>query len=260
MGGKLIHSYSPEIHKKIFEIMNMQGSYELFELQENELEDMVKKLKSLNYKGCNVTIPHKISIMDFLDEISHEAKKIGAVNVIAFNNGKACGYNTDYYGFGMALQKNHIRCNNEKAVVLGTGGASRAIVQYLVDNGAKDITLVSTDKAVAKEKYPDLQVVTYKELEEISDSSLIINCTPVGMYPKIGNSPVEKCVLKNFGSAVDIIYNPRETVFLKDAKELGLNVADGMYMLVAQAVKSQEIWNNISIPQNVTEKITDSLR
>jgi shikimate dehydrogenase len=260
MGEHLGHSYSPTIHKMILEAVHINGHYGLFEVQPKNLRDVVPGLKALGYKGINITIPYKHDLIEYLDDLTPEASKIGAVNVIKLDaDGKATGYNSDYYGFGMMLKKAAIPITGEGIVVLGTGGASKAVVQYLKDNDAKDIILVTRDVEAAKRKYPTEIIVTYEELNNINNCSVIINCTPVGMYPHVNNCPIDTSCVKNFKSAVDLIYNPTETMFLKQCKSEGLKTTNGLYMLVAQAVKSQEIWNDIKIPDEAIENIVNKI-
>nr|WP_312576488.1 shikimate dehydrogenase [Sedimentibacter sp.] len=258
IGEKLGHTYSPQIHNKILEETHTNGYYGLFQVKKENLKYAVSGLKALGYNGVNVTIPYKLDIIKYLDSLSPEASKIGAINVVNIDkNGMAIGYNTDYYGFGMMLNHANVKIDGETAVILGTGGASKAVTQYLKDNGIKDIIIVSRNVKLAKRKYPDDKIIMYDELNEVSNCSVIINCTPVGMFPKIEFSPINKKYLTNFNTAIDLIYNPTNTLFLKNAKENGLRTVNGLYMLIAQAVKSQEIWNNTKISNNVINNILD---
>lgn len=248
IGEKLSHTYSPFIHEKILHEINIEGHYGVFQVERKNIQYVVSGLKALGYSGVNVTIPYKTEIIDYIDDLSSEAKRIGAVNVIKFDQiGKSTGFNTDYYGFGMMLENYDVNIEHENILVLGTGGASKAVIQYLIDNGAGEITIASRDTESAKIKYSDHKIVTYNSLSEITDCSLIINTTPVGMHPNMDSTPISRKYLKNFLCAVDLIYNPSKTLFLKEAEEEGLKAINGLYMLVAQAVKSQEIWNNIRI-------------
>lgn len=263
IGEKLEHSFSPQIHGEIFKKLGIEGEYKLFELKEEELKPAVLEYKEQGIKGLNVTVPYKIKIMPYLDMISAEAEKIGAVNTISLANGVLTGYNTDYNGFGMSLARSSIEVKNKRAVILGTGGASKAVVQYLIDNGARDITYVSRnpgDGAHVSEY--SLKTIGYDELESM-EGDMIINCTPCGMYPKVDTSPVPYGILKGFDTAVDLIYNPEETLFLRQARESGLKTVNGLYMLVSQAVAAQEIWNGIRLsePQvdNIYQHIKDLL-
>lgn len=255
LGEKLGHSLSPSIHKMIFEELNLDASYHLFEVEKTDLKDAMHRFKESGIKGMNVTIPYKICVMQYLDEISPEAAKISAVNTVFFEGDKLKGFNTDYYGFGMLLKKNQIETMNKSAVILGSGGSAKAVFQYLKDNGVKDITMVSRGSSNTKNEFGGCNTVSYEELKHLDSKDIIINCTPKGMYPNIGASPVEKDIIKKFKVAVDLIYNPGETVFLRYARENGIKAVNGLYMLVGQAVKSQEIWNNIKIKDSVVENI-----
>jgi len=258
IGEKLGHTYSPQIHNKILEETHTKGYYGLFEVKNENLKYIVSGLKALGYNGVNVTMPYKLDIIKYLDSLSPEASKIGAINVISIDkSGTATGYNTDYYGFGMMINHANVKINGETAVILGTGGASKAVSQYLKDNGIKDIIMVSRDVTSTKQKYPDDKVIMYDEINKVSNCSVIINCTPVGMYPRIEFSPIDKKYLSKFNTAIDLIYNPSNTLFLKDAREKELKTINGLYMLIAQAVKSQEIWNGTKISNNVINNILD---
>ncbi len=255
IGEKLGHSLSPEIHTKLFQLLNIKGSYGIFEISREHLHNAVNSLKTLNIKGCNVTIPYKEEIMKQLDEISPKGKNIGAINTIYIKDGKALGDNTDYYGFGLMLQRFNVEVKNKVAVVLGAGGAAKAVIEYLLDNEASEIILVSRDKAATEKKFPTLKVMNYEELKSLNSGHVIINTTPCGMYPNVGVSAVDKAVIAKFKVAVDLIFNPDKPLFLEWAEELGLQSINGLYMLVGQAIKAEELWNEIEIPNHITEEI-----
>ncbi|MGE5629571.1 MAG: shikimate dehydrogenase [Caulobacteraceae bacterium] len=251
IGEKLGHSFSPQIHSEIFKKLGIEGEYKLFELKEDELKPAVLGYKGQGIKGLNVTVPYKIRIMDCLDIISTEAEKIGAVNTISLVNGVLTGYNTDYSGFGMSLARSRVEVNGKSAVILGTGGVSKAVAQYLMDNGAKSITYVSRNPVGGAKGYDELEGLK---------GDMIINCTPCGMYPKVDVSPVSYDILEGFNTAIDMIYNPEETMFLKQARENGLKTVNGLYMLVGQAVAAQEIWNGIRLSELQLDNIYQSIK
>jgi shikimate dehydrogenase len=261
LGEKLGHSMSPLIHSLVFKELKMDAYYHLFEVKKENLREAVYGLKALGARGVNVTIPYKVPVMDYLDDISREAKAIGSVNTIVFKNNKTLGYNTDYYGFGRMLDKNDIDIVNKKAVVLGSGGSAKGVLQYLLDNGIKDITVASRDIYKLKEMdyYKKFSLISYSELKLLKDFDIIINCTPSGMYPKVDTSPVDEDILGNFSAAVDLIYNPKKTLFLKYAEAAGVKAVNGLYMLVAQAVAAEELWNNVNIPKEIAEYIYNTL-
>lgn len=162
------------------------------------------------------------------------------------------------------LKKFNILINDNLVVVLGSGGASKAIVQYLLENGTKAV-LISRNKEEIRNKYKELNifdkinVINYDDLTDITIGSIIINTTPCGMYPNINNSVFSGDILKNFKTAIDIIYNSEKTLFLSTAESKGLNIVNGLYMLVTQAIKSEEIWNNIKIDYEIIDKIYNVL-
>jgi shikimate dehydrogenase len=262
LGESLKHSISPKIHSLIFEELNMQGTYELFEVEKEEVKNTIDRFKTLGVSGVNVTIPYKTSIMKYLDVISLEARNIGAVNTICFKDNKTIGYNTDYIGFGMMLSKNGIDICNKKAVILGSGGAAKAVIQYLIDKGIREITIVSRGAYIIEDIYNKNQfnVISYAEIFHIKEKDIIINCTPCGMYPNIDQCPIEKSSIAKFSTVIDLIYNPEETLFLKYAKELNKIAVNGLYMLVGQAMAAQELWHDIKINGETVNKVYESLR
>lgn len=260
IGKTLGHSISPKIHSLILESLNLNGFYNLFEVNNEDLKKAVIGLKALGAKGINVTIPHKVNIMQYLDDVSLEASKIGAINTIDFKENKLVGYNTDYYGFGESLKKEKIEVHNKEAVILGTGGASKAVFHYLLDNGINDIIFVSRIPKNTKDKLKDFKVISYEDMNKLNCKDIIINCTPCGMYPKVESCSVDKSILSKFSSAVDLIYNPIETMFLREAREIGVKTVNGLYMLVAQAIASQEIWQRMEISQGIKKHIYEVIK
>lgn len=255
LGEKLGHSFSPAIHKLIFEKLKTDSNYELFEVERDDLDKFIIDSKNKKIKGMNVTIPYKIEVMKYLDEISLEASKISAVNTILFENGKLKGYNTDYYGFDMLLKKNKIELKGKSVVVLGSGGAAKAVNQNLLDNEVKEVYVVSRDKSNPKNLFEGCKLISYEELNNLEKADIIINTTPIGMYPNTDEAPLPLEIFNKFSVAVDLIYNPKETLFLQYAKKHNIKSVNGLYMLVGQAIKSQEIWNGISIDDQITDEI-----
>lgn len=256
LGGTLKHTISPMIHKKVFSLLNIEGAYKDFVVGQEDIGKFAEALKVLKIKGVNVTIPYKEEIMKYLDFISPEAEKIKAINTILLKDEKLYGYNTDYFGFGKIISKNNIKLKDEVVMVLGTGGGAKAIITFLLDEGVSKIYLVSrTHKK--DEQYDDdrIQCVTYEEIEDIK-GHVIVNTTPVGMYPNIDASPVDHKVINNFNVLIDIVYNPKETKFLKLGRELNKSVYGGLTMLIYQAIKSEEIWQEFSISEEISEEVS----
>ena len=210
-----------------------------------------------------MTIPYKLDVIPFLDDISPEAKTIGAVNTIARTDGKLVGYNTDYFGFQRTLRKIDAKVNGKTAVVLGHGGASRAIIQCLYDEGAAEIRVISRHpekvdsdlRSFAEERR--VRLMDYAAFEREAEGALLVNATPVGMYPKVGVSPISEEAARHFSKVIDIIYNPKETRLLHDASHA--DKANGMYMLVMQAIAAEEIWLEREIPDRIAEEIAEEM-
>lgn len=240
VGEKLSHSLSPQIHKEIMKQRGINGTYEILEYSKDTFAQDFTALKNSDFRGVNITIPYKESVIPFLDSISQQAKYIGAVNTVLFENGEAKGFNTDYDGFLSLLEHNGIAVKGKGAVILGSGGAAKAVVKGLLDLGIYDLTIVSR----GKQNFHGNYTVSYEFFKEAGvKSDLLINCTPVGMYPNVEASPIPKESI-NAGVVIDMIYNPQKTLLLKYAEELGIKSINGSFMLKEQAVKAQDIWNS----------------
>lgn len=264
IGEKLGHSQSPAIHTKLFQLLGIQGSYDLIEMNRRDVPNELIRLKREGYVGLNVTIPYKIEVMPFLADIAHEAQVIGAVNTIYMTAEGDFGYNTDYSGFGRSLDHAGIAVQDKECVVLGTGGAARAIVKCLYDKGARTITIASRNPQEKSEfaafaKTLHGRMVSYEELAAQKDGDVLVNCTPVGMYPNIDASPVSKTIAAMYPAVVDLIYNPKTTRILQYAQQQGAKTLNGMYMLVAQAIGSEEIWQKQHIDNAVIEEIAKEM-
>ncbi|MFC2661944.1 MAG: shikimate dehydrogenase family protein [Eubacterium sp.] len=264
IGRTLGHSCSPEIHQKIFQALYQDGnSYELLEMEPEELGSRLKQLAEEGYAGVNVTIPYKRDVMPFLKGVSAEAESIGAVNTIKFTEDGMYGFNTDYTGFGRSLLGMGADPHGRVCVVLGTGGAARAVVQFLADYHPEELLAVSRHKDEQGEFREFLEknggrLISYEELADKA-GDILVNCTPVGMYPKTGKAAVSEDVIKKFRAAMDLIYNPKETEFLRMGRVNGLKTRNGMYMLTAQAVAAEEIWQNRQIPEEILQKIAEEM-
>ncbi len=235
IGEHLTHSYSPEIHSYLSDY-----NYALKELKMEELKGFFEKR---DFDGLNVTIPYKNEVIKYLDKISPEAEKIGAVNTVLNENNTLIGYNTDYYGFMEMVEKSGAEIKNKSAVVIGSGGASRAVCAVLSDMGAKSVRVLTH-----KDNTPE-------KIGEYTDCHIIVNASPVGMYPNNGISPVELQQFKNCTCVLDLIYNPAKTKLLQSAEHLGKKHLNGLYMLVAQAKRAAEIFTGEEIENSRTEKI-----
>ncbi len=229
LGEHLSHSHSPELHNLLMKEKNIQGTYTKFEINEEELPIYVDKIRNKKLDGLNVTIPYKKSIMKYLDVIDDEAKRIGAVNTIYLKDGLVHGTNTEYFGFLDTLRGNNINVNNKTCYILGTGGASLAVEHVLLDLNAKVIKV---------SRNPKNDIIGYEELENVENPYLIVNTTPVGMYPNVDNSPISSNLAKRSEYVIDIIFNPLTTKLLSYVD----NPINGLWMLMAQGEKSEQIW------------------
>ncbi len=247
LGRKLAHSISPELHQLIGAETGHEYPYVLFEKEPEELEDFIRNGK---WSGLNVTIPYKQEVIKYLDELSQEAEAIGAVNTIVRRNGKLKGFNTDYFGFKKMLEKNGIDVSGLKCLVLGNGGASKAVTQVLFDKGAGEVHVLShkaiDEKAAIKENH---------------DAQLLVNTTPVGMYPESGVSVVNPGSFPKLIWALDVVYNPLRTNLVCQAQKSLIDAIGGLDMLVYQGIYSSMLFTTLSygdkdaIAAEVAEKI-----
>lgn len=248
LGRKLGHSFSPGIHRQIGEAAGRTYDYVLFEKEPEELEAFIK---GGEWEGLNVTVPYKEDVIPFLDKLSEEAAAIGAVNTIVRKDGRLIGYNTDYYGFMHTLDANEVQVEDAKCLVLGAGGASKAVCAVLKDMGAGEVVVMSRKGDV-----------TFADLADHKDADILINTTPVGMYPDTGKSLVYPGTFTKLKWVVDLIYNPIRTNLLCQAKKSLMEPISGLQMLVSQAVYSYMLFtdNVIEEREEITEKIADAMR
>ena len=236
LGNKLGHSYSPQIHRHLGSY-----SYDLFEKSPSELESF---LKTGCFTGLNVTIPYKKDVLPYCDDLSDQAAMLGAVNTLVRKpDGKLIGHNTDYYGFKSLLERSGMGVSGKKVLVLGSGGASVTVVAVLKQQNA-NVTVVSRSGEN-----------NYSNLHLHADASLIVNTTPVGMFPHTGISPIDLNLFPNLEGVLDIVYNPARTQLLLDAEARGLIAENGLWMLVAQAKESAEWFTGSKITDETIGKI-----
>lgn len=241
LGRKLSHSYSPQIH-------GMLGDY-AYELYEKEPEDLESFLKHGDFQGLNITIPYKKSVIPYCDSLSPTAQMLGAVNtIIRREDGSLLGHNTDYFGFQSMLQESKLSVTGKKVLVLGSGGASNTVKAVLEECGATVIIISRNGEN------------NYENLFLHKDASVIVNATPVGMYPATGVSPLELDHFPKLEGVLDVIYNPARTKLLLDAQQRGLVTVNGLWMLVAQAKESSEWFTGAPIDDTKISLIHRTLR
>ena len=237
IGRNISYSFSKGYFADKFKNENIVGSaYDVFDLQQIQEVEKVFEIEGL--KGFNVTIPYKQEIISYLDNLSPEAKEIGAVNTVLIQDGKKIGHNTDCFGFETSLQP-LLKSNHTKALVLGYGGAAKAIIYVLYKLGI-EFQIVSREKSDNR--------ITYDDLNEaiIKTHHLIINCSPIGTFPNITSAPnIPYEFLTADHLLYDLIYNPEVTQFLQNGLDKGATIKNGYEMLIQQAEKSWEIWNKV---------------
>ena len=240
LGRKLGHSYSPQIHAYLGEY-----TYDLFE---REPEDVEKFLKEGDFSAINVTIPYKKTVMPYCT-LTETAKYMGSVNTIVRQpDGTLLGHNTDYFGFTSMVRKSGLEVSGKKCLVLGSGGASVTAVAVLKEMGANVVVISRSGED------------NYENLHRHTDAAVICNCTPVGMYPKNGISPVDLNLFPQLEGVLDMIYNPARTKLLMDAADRGLVAENGLWMLVAQAKEAADWFMNKKLPDSLIQYVYDKMR
>lgn len=232
IGRNISYSFSKKYFEQKFQKLLLNNfSYDIFDIE--NLDKIPELLKTKNLRGLNVTIPYKEKIIPFLDELSEEAKEIGAINCVSLKDGKTKGFNTDAIGFEKTLLL-HKKENQKTAIILGNGGAAKAVQYILKKNNIPYLTVSRTTEL----NYNNLSA------EQVKENLIIIQCTPVGTFPNVEDSlpfPLEGITENHL--VIDLIYNPEYTKFIRNCAERGAKTANGLYMLEQQAEKAWEVWN-----------------
>lgn len=259
IGNPIAHSLSPAMQNAGIQAAGLDYAYIAMPVLNENLRAAVEGLKALGFRGFNVTIPHKQAIMDYLDEIDEDAKIIGAVNAVKNENGYLTGYNTDVTGFVDGMKQQGFSPSDKNAVLLGAGGAARAIIWGLIKEKVSTLTIgvrnVAKVQPVANyfSRYMRIEVLDWHSPEfaaQLSRAQLLINSTPLGMTPNTDSMPPvdwEKVSPDTF--VYDIIYTPAETIFLKTARERGCQTLNGEAMLVGQGAEAFRLWTGLTLPQ-----------
>ncbi len=265
VGDPLKHSRSPHMHNSAFEKLGLDYVYLCFEVPEGQIEDGLKALKTINAKGSNVTFPHKQAVIPYLDDLTDDARLIGAVNTLEIDQKtkKMKGHNTDGRGFIASLDELEVVFRGEKVVLIGCGGAGRAIAVNLALEGVKELVMMDTNatmvdevKEIIEENIPGVVVrIVENNAEnmkrELEDSVLLVNATPLGMKGRDHLCAVPGPEVFNANVfAYDIVYDPRETLFMKYAKEAGCRTANGINMMIWQGAIAFKIWMGVDMPQD----------
>lgn len=269
LGNPVEHSLSPDIHNEAFQHLGLNFVYLAFPVQ--DIEGALRGIKALgNLRGFSVTIPHKVAVMPYLDDIELTARHIGSVNTIVKENGKLTGYNTDASGALLALQQAGVALGQKNVLIVGSGGAARAIAFAIAVNEAvQELTILGIDDKERISLVQDLREKTSVDVKEgsLSDMTLgeslphthvLIHCTPIGMHPKVLESCVPQHLLTPGMTVMDIVYNPLETRLLREAREKGCTVIRGVEMFVNQAIGQFERWTGHPAPLKVMRAVLEA--
>ncbi len=266
IGDPIEHSMSPVMHNTVLKEMGMDCVYTAFRVKKEDLGDAIRGMKALGIQGINVTIPHKVSVIEYLDELSDEARIIGAVNTVSIGE-TLKGFNTDGVGALRALKNGGADPSGKNVLILGSGGAARAVAVTLALQGnissltllgviedeltklAEDVSKGTSVKAVGRLMNDDVLK------KEVKKADLLIHCTPIGMSPNEDKSIVPSDLLRSDLQVMDIVYNPRETKLIKDAKKAGALTVDGVNMFVNQGAESLKIWLGVDAPLNLMRDV-----
>lgn len=268
------HSVSPMIHNKAFETSGIDAVYLAFDLGEKDLSTAIASIKSLDMLGANLSMPHKMAAVPMMDELSEAAQLIGAVNTILHQDGKLIGHNTDGIGFMSSLKVKGIEVLQKKITVIGAGGAATAIIVQAALDGVKEIAVFNRKDDFFQKIQNKLAVISKKTscniqlydladqkqlAQEVAESRLLVNATGVGMSPQLAATPIEDFSIIHSDLAVyDVIYTPRETRFLKQAKEQGVVTSNGLGMLLYQGAAAFELWTGQKMPIEVVQPIIEN--
>ncbi len=262
IGTPVSKSLSPNIHNLIFQYNLINAKYLAFNIKNtSELEKAVEGIRALGIQGFNVTIPYKIGVMKYLDEIDEKAKILGAINTVVNIDGKLKGFNTDGDGFVKSLKDIGVDIKNKKIAIIGAGGAAHSIAVSLAYEGTNELIIFNRTiknannlKQLVKTYFPLINVSCYEIGDETNipnNIDILINTTPIGMYPNINDIPISLNLFTTNTMIYDIIYKPKKTKLLLEAEKLGYKTLNGLDMLINQAIYSQQIWTNGLLNENI---------
>lgn len=262
IGNPIGHSLSPAMHEAAFKELNIDGTYVAFEVEEDQLKQAIDGVRGLGIRGLNVTIPHKVEVMKYLDEIDPIAERIGAVNTIVHKDHRLIGYNTDGEGYLQALLPIIAKPLKEmRVLILGAGGAAKGVAISLALHGVKELCIsnrtVSKADALAKEcsaiTHSSSMPITFAQAR-LTEFDLIINTTSIGMTPNVEQMPLSLEMIAPGVIVSDLIYTPSKTRWLKDAKSRGAIVQNGLEMFINQGALAFEKWTGKNAPREVMKR------
>lgn len=268
LGDPIEHTLSPFLHNSVMKELGYNGAYLPFHVKRDDLGSAIKGAHALKIQGLNVTVPHKEKVMNSLVKMDDFAKQTGAVNTLKYTQEGYEGYNTDVYGLLTSLQNNGIQLKDKKILLIGAGGAAKAAAMMCASQGVQKIMIMNRtlkraeELACAVKSYYDVSVEIYPisgmPLEKSID--ICIQTTSLGMHPQEDKSPVTRELCKKIKIAVDIIYNPEETLFLKMSKEEGATTLNGLEMLFYQGIKAYEIWTRHTLTKEQQHNLLRELK
>jgi len=260
IGDPIEHTMSPAIHNAAFNKLGLDYVYLPFQVKKEELGRAIEGMRGLNIKGLSVTIPHKVAVITLLDELDHNAERIGAINTITNDNGVLKGYNTDAGGFRQALLEKGVTPEGKNIVILGAGGVSRTISFTLAEEGARLVILnrlleldwakelASRLSLIFNREFPALELVEGNLAKAIERADILVNATSVGMSPNANETLVPARLLKPGLVVFDVVYNPIKTMLLKEAEAAGAEIISGVDMLVWQGALAFKMWTGVEAP------------
>jgi len=264
IGDPIEHSLSPQMHNAAFKKLGLNCIYLPFRVTRRNLESAMIGMRALNIRGFNVILPHKTAIIKFLDELDEAAQEVGAVNTILNDEGRLIGYNTDGSGAAMALEEQDVDPSDKRIILIGAGGAARAIA-FTLARGARSIFVLNRTQHRALKLAKDIERRIGKKiltrsltrnslLEALQDADILINATSVGMYPKTKQTVATRKILHSGMVVFDIVYNPVKTLLLSEAEAAGAKAITGVGMLVHQGAEAFKIWTGHSPPVEVMRR------
>ncbi|MHA1131505.1 MAG: shikimate dehydrogenase [Candidatus Helarchaeota archaeon] len=265
IGNPVEHSMSPKMHNAAFRKLKLDFVYVAVRVDNDRVKQAIEGIRAFNVKGANVTVPHKITAMQYLDEIDPVAKNIGAINTILNQDGLLFGTNTDGIGAVRSLNEENVIVKNKKIVMIGAGGVARPI-SYNFAPDASEFVIFDIDKNAAHNLSKELHnkiggaIHGYRSnpekiAKEVQDADIFINATPIGMYPKIDQSILPNNLLRKDLVVFDVVYNPLETKLLREARSIGAKAISGVVMLVYQGVAAFELWTGKKAPVALMKKM-----
>jgi len=260
IGDPIAQSLSPLVHNAAFNHLKLDCTYIAYRIIKGDLKDEIESLKSIQISGFNVTIPHKIDVINYLDELHKDCQVIGAVNTVLYKNDRLIGFNTDMDGFTDPIRRRNLTINGSNVLLIGAGGAARAIVTAVAKEKAKKISIANrTTKAAetlslfANKLGLDAEVINFNESGECASKyNFIINSTSIGLRNE--PSPISTKKINKNNVVYDIIYQPMNTALIKESKKNGATIIYGYEMFLSQAIRSFEIWHNIRAPVEIMKK------